>query len=534
MLLPSEMLNKLFKSFSLIFSLVLVFSVPVLGQKASSFNPDSAEYLWPTNASQALSGTFAETRASHFHAALDIKTWGRRGYPVYATRSGQLHRMAIGPTGYGKVLYLKHDDGSYSIYAHLLRFNDQLQQIADSIRFSDYSSSFDMVVDSMNIKFEKGEQIALSGASGIGPPHLHFELRTPNQEPFNPLLTNLEIDDTIPPSYSDLAVIPLDISTKIEGVNQIYRKSPNRQSGYTDFGTIEVSGPVGLAANLFDQANGVPNVYAVYTTKLWVNGEEVFSSKADQFSYEETDQMHLDRVYSLLETTGKGFQRLYVEDGNTLPFYQTSGNGGRLDLPPGSHQIRIKGTDYFGNSREARVTLQVSADEAQPEMPRQIYSSRSTNKVNPNTWQWFNDWVNIPVEDFYKLTLTPLINTSAQGLYYPNGETVSVKLAGSPQFYFRTSAQNYFISRRTYPSEPTYLVAPDMQAYASFPEHTFYDTTSVAITNPLPCFGFNRSANISRQEPHPKEVRLICSARFCPAGRYYAFFLQNISRQRQS
>lgn len=483
MLLPSEMLNKLFRSSFFICTLLFVFSAPSQAQKASPFSPDSAQYLWPTNASHALSGTFAETRSQHFHAALDIKTWGRRGYPVYATRDGQLHRMAIGPTGYGKVLYLRHDDGSYSLYAHLLRFNDQLQQIADSIRFSDYSSSFDVVLDSMEIHFEKGEQIALSGASGIGPPHLHFELRTPDHEPFNPLLTNLKIEDNIPPSFSDLAVIPLDISTKIEGTNQIYRNAPNRRSGYTDYGTIDVSGPVGLAADMFDQANDVPNVYAVYTSKLWVNGNEVFSSQADQFSYEKTDQMHLDRVYTLLETTGRGFQRLYVEDGNTLPFYQTSGSGGRLDLPPGSHQIRIKATDYFGNSREARLTLRVASQKAEPGLSRHMYSSpSSTDQVDPNSWTWFNDWVNIPIDDFYQLTLTPLINFTRQNIYYQNGETVSVNLATSPQFYFRTSAQDYFISRRTYPADPTFLMAPEMQAYASFPEQTFYDTTSVALT----------------------------------------------------
>jgi hypothetical protein len=52
---------------------------------------------------------------------------------------------------------LQHDDGSFSVYAHLLRFNDELQQLADSIRFKDYSSSFDMQLDTMNIEIEQGE-----------------------------------------------------------------------------------------------------------------------------------------------------------------------------------------------------------------------------------------------------------------------------------------------------------------------------------------------------------------------------------------
>ncbi len=471
------------RSAALFFSIFLgLASVPLQAQDTTDFNPQQADYLWPTNASNALSGTFGETRSRHFHAALDIKTWGRRGYPVYATRPGKLYRMAIGPTGYGKVLYLKHDDESYSVYAHLLRFNEDLQQLADSIRFRDYSSSFDMVLDTMDIHIEQGEQIALSGASGIGPPHLHFELRTSREAPFNPLLTNLKIRDTINPSFSGLAVEPLSVKSKIEGKNHIYRRSPSRKSGFADFGTIETSGPVGLAVDVFDQANGVPNVYAAYKLKLTVDGEEVFRSKVDQFTYDETDQMYIDRVYPLLESTGKGFQRLYVADGNTLSFYTISGNKGRLDLKPGLHDIRIEAEDFYGNRRQARLTLSVEPEKTAPYIAPLSIAHNKSKPVNLNQWTWFDDWVNIPVADFRQLTLAPLIASSTEPVYFKNGNTVSVNLAYSPQFYFRTPAACFFISRRALPDQPTYLVSEDDRAYVSFPAGTFYDTTSIAMT----------------------------------------------------
>ena len=468
----------------LAFVLILLILLPfglAKAQGSSEFNPQHASYLWPTNASHALSSTFGETRSDHFHAALDIKTWGRRGYPIYATRAGTLHRMAIGPTGYGKVLYLKHGDGSYSVYAHLLRFNEELQQMADSIRFRDYSSSFDVVLDSLNIEIEQGEEIALSGASGIGPPHLHFELRTPSEEPFNPLLTNLKVKDTIAPTFSGLAVEPLSIKTKIDDYNRIYTKNPRRGTEFADFGTISVRGPIGLAVDVFDQANNVSNVYAAYSLKMQVDGRTVFTSTVDQFSYRETDQMHLDRIYSLLESSGKGYQRLFVTDGNTLSFYKTSGNGGRLDLDPGIHRVTITATDYYGNSRRARVTLIV-----QPVQPNAAnieqasYESYST-KIDPNDWNWFNNWVNIPKIDFQQLTLAPLLPTPGTSFYLENGSSVSVDLSRSSQFYFRTSETDYFVARRVHPNSPTYLTSPDSPTYASFPTGSFYDTTSVAM-----------------------------------------------------
>lgn len=460
---------------------LLITSHLTFAQESSPFNPADAKYLWPTNASNALSSTFAETRSDHFHAALDIKTWGRRGYPIYATRDGILHRMAIGQTGYGKILYLKHNDGSYSLYAHLLRFNDELQQLADSIRFSDYSSSFDMVLDSLNIQIEQGEQIALSGASGIGPPHLHYELRTPNEEPFNPLLTNLKVKDTIAPTFSGLAVEPLSIKAKIDNYNRIYTKNPRRGSEFADFGTISVRGPVGLAVDVFDQANNVSNVYAVYSLEMRVDGQTVFKSTVDQFSYSETDQMHIDRIYSLLESTGQAYQRLYVADGNTLSFYKTFGNAGRLDLNPGIHRITIIASDFYGNSRRARATLVVQPIQTEPARVSHPTYKRYDQNIEPNDWHWFPNWVNIPEDDFQQLTLAPLLNTPGNPIYFANGNSVSVDLKDSPQFYFRTSEAEHFVARRVHPGSPTYLSSPDDPTYASFPSKSFYDTTSVAM-----------------------------------------------------
>ena len=69
----------------------------------TTFAPD---YRWPVDISRHLSGTFGETRSAHFHSGLDIKTWGREGYPVFASEQGYISRIAISAVGYGKVLYV--------------------------------------------------------------------------------------------------------------------------------------------------------------------------------------------------------------------------------------------------------------------------------------------------------------------------------------------------------------------------------------------------------------------------------------------
>ena len=122
-----------------------------------------SSYLWPTNSGRFLSSTFGETRSAHFHAGLDIKTWGREGYNVYASKDGILSQLLITNQGYGKAIYLKHTDGSYTVYAHLNRFNEEFQTIADSIRMNNYSYTLEKNMESSNIKVKQGDIIGYTG-----------------------------------------------------------------------------------------------------------------------------------------------------------------------------------------------------------------------------------------------------------------------------------------------------------------------------------------------------------------------------------
>ena len=221
---------------------VFVFAGSIVAQTGSF--QIAKDYTWPTNASEFASASFGETRAAHFHAALDVKTWGREGFRVYATRDGILHRLGISHRGYGKVVYLKHDDGSYSIYAHLQRFIRDFQALADSIRFKDFRFQIDHNFEDLGIRVKQGDIIGYTGSSGVGPPHLHFELRTPTESPFNPLHTNLSIPDRRAPRFSGIAVEPMDAGTEIEGQRFIYTKKARPRKGGFSFGTITVNGPI--------------------------------------------------------------------------------------------------------------------------------------------------------------------------------------------------------------------------------------------------------------------------------------------------
>ena len=236
-----------------------LFLILILIISADVYAQDSL-YLWPTNSGRFLSSTFGETRSAHFHAGLDIKTWGREGYKVFASKDGVLSQLLITNQGYGKAIYLKHKDGSFTVYAHLNRFNSTFQSIADSIRIQDHSYTFDKYLEPLNIKVKQGDVIGYTGSTGIGPPHLHFEIRNNKNQPLNPLQFNFDIGDTLAPVFSSVLIEPLQIDSRINGSTYPATVYPFEiRNDTTFFDTVFVKGKFGISPNVYDEANSVTN-----------------------------------------------------------------------------------------------------------------------------------------------------------------------------------------------------------------------------------------------------------------------------------
>ena len=358
-----------------------------------AFDLYAQEYLWPTDASPYMTSAFGEARPRRFHAAIDVKTWNQVGYKTFAVRPGYIERMAVSPFGYGRVLYLRLDTGETAVYAHLEKFNEKLQALAEQEQERAGRYRFDKNFSPGALPVQKGEVLGYTGQSGIGVPHLHFELRDARGRPINPFLRGFKIADTAPPMIASLAVSPLTPGAMVnhDFAPAIFR--PFRQNGKWRIAEpIHISGKIGIAVDTDDLADGVENRFAVYRLQLFVDDSLQFQAQYDRFDYSQNKLIELDRDL-LLKRRGFGdFQRLYRVAGNTLGFYphlnQTDGallgapeeNAAPSTFPGfgfierlvaarqyqplqtlswGEHRLRVVIADFWGNQSTLEATLMV-------------------------------------------------------------------------------------------------------------------------------------------------------------------------------
>jgi len=406
-----------------------------------SGNLQAQEYCWPTDASRIITSSFGEYRPGHIHGGIDIKTWDKEGYKVFAIGGGSVVLLETSPYGYGRTIHLVLKNGIKVIYGHLSRFSDSFQHLIQKEQERKRRFAVKLIFKPGVLKVRKGELIGYTGSSGSGPPHLHFEVRDSKNRPFNPFLLGYYIQDTVPPTLKAIAVSPLSFGSHVDGdfKPEVFLLQKIEKGRYLLPKTIKVWGRIGIALSAFDRADGATNKFSVYKIKFFVDGKLVFSSQYDRFSLNKSREVNLDRDYRLHQWGLGLFQKLYHDAGNELPFYKPAGmeagvlccwdgketlkqfplvnlknEEGPVFLEKGIHSIRIEAMDYFGNISEATGKLEmIPLSEiwvsAISHMTSQIKNSTSMGK-NPLITvkkQFLDETIRLSVESTQPLPAVP-------------------------------------------------------------------------------------------------------------------------------
>ena len=216
------------------------------------------EFAKPVDFPITLSGSFAELRSNHFHAGIDIKTYGQIGKKVFAIEDGFIARIKVAGGGYGHALYIQHPNGYTSVYAHLEGFNQEISAFVKEEQYIKQSFEVNLFPDREKFKVKKGQLIAFTGnTGGSNGPHLHFEIRkTKNQHPVNPLFFDFGVKDNTNPRINSIAIYPLDNQALVNGKNQKLilpaQKVDNERYTIEFSDSLRLAGDIGFGIETFD------------------------------------------------------------------------------------------------------------------------------------------------------------------------------------------------------------------------------------------------------------------------------------------
>lgn len=367
---------------SLVLLLTLSVSTPALLTGDRPVYPQNY-FRSPVGIPIALSGGFAEMRSNHFHSGLDIKTNGKIGYRIYAAADGWVSRIAVSPTGFGHALYIAHPNGYTTVYAHLDSFKEPVASYVRRQQYAQQSFRVNLYPERNQFRVNKGDVIALSGNSGSsGGPHLHFEIRdSATQEPINPWLFGFDIQDTQPPRIFRVKLYAAEPSSVVH-VNHRSKNRPsvasfrdpvtvevapsNGRYVLQDVRSIEAQGRVGFSIQTHDYHNPSQNRLGAYIISLSANGQTLYRSEMERFSFDETRYLNAHIDYAVRQNQRRWFQRSHLLPGNRLRFYETEQRGFLSVTDGETYALEYDIEDVAGNISQLRFSLAGTSGLAYP------------------------------------------------------------------------------------------------------------------------------------------------------------------------
>ena len=343
-----EMINK----FILIIFLLIFFEGP---DKTSILSP-------PLDIPLVLSANFGEPRTGHFHSGVDFKTGGKTGQLVHSAADGYIYRIVVSPTGFGKALYIRHNNGLSTVYGHLSRFTTEIDEYVKDNQYAKKSFSVNLFPPAGKFKVNEGELIGYSGNSGssLGP-HLHFEVRRSSiEKPLDPIQF-YEIEDNIRPVIRSVAIYPAGQSSTVEEKKEkLILRTKGSAGNYTVSKTepVTISGPVGFGINTYDFIDNSWNKCGVRIINLKVDNRLLYSHSIDEFAFSETRYINSHIDYEEKIKSSSYIQKTFLDPNNKLSIYNHTINNGIVELRDGKrHEVEISTSDFNDNYSSVRFYI---------------------------------------------------------------------------------------------------------------------------------------------------------------------------------
>ena len=388
-------------------------------------------YLWPTTASKVLTSSYCESRSNRFHTGVDISTWNKEGYKCQAIEDGYVFRVWVQPYGYGKALYLKLKDGRIAVYAHLSKFNSKVEAFLKSKQKKELRYNQNLFFKPNEFPFKKGDVVAYTGSTGIGVPHLHFEIREHAEKTLHPLQFYPKYTDKIKPRIKQVWLKSL--SKK----NTFMYKAVNLNK------VVTVDDSVGFLIDSYDPTAIARIGTGIYKTTLSIDSVNVFESTFDSMKFSENKYFNLDRELFFKKYKNKYIQRLYKDPKTKLNWAYKEINNGIISIEDTLiHNFVISVEDFSGNKKIVKGKLKKSKTEKPfTELRNNIFSNQHfvfNGKIafTDSTSISINDSTNLVemyAKNSFQKSKISLWKTNTQNIY--TGDVFTYKSERNGLFY---------------------------------------------------------------------------------------------------
>ncbi len=328
-------------------------SPPITGTVVKAADYPKNYFQLPIDGTLSMSGSFGELRGNHFHAGIDMRSTKPAGHqPIFAAADGYIGRIKTQGGGYGQALYIIHDNGYTTVYAHLDNFMPEVMRFVREKQYTAEQFEQNISLDTTQFRVKKGQQIGTMGTRGNSfGEHLHFEIReTATEKAINPLLFGFYVPDHSPPVISLLKAYYLNDKNEIIGSNVYY---PNKKNGgyVLEKDTIAVPyNKIAFAIEVNDAADGKSGKNGIYKLLTKVDSQTIYRFTAETCGFAESRYLNAHTDYEYYKTSKIHLHRTFVLPGNHLTMYDSVLNYGIIDMSPAAKKISIAVEDVLGNA----------------------------------------------------------------------------------------------------------------------------------------------------------------------------------------
>jgi len=148
--------------------------------------------------------------------------------------------------------------------------------------------------------------------------------------------------------------------------------------------TINLWGEIGLELYAYDRQNNTGNRTGIQEIEVQLDSVSVYKQTIDTIKFSDQRYIHVHSNFTVKQSIGRLYDKLYVDDGNKLRFYDSGDGVIKINNLQKLYHGKIKLIDGYGNTSEVNFVLR-SVNKILEQSTEIIPTSKNDYFIKDNT-----------------------------------------------------------------------------------------------------------------------------------------------------